>query len=73
MTTHYHLTIDGVTCCADGTVYDDGAPATWRTLSSARSALKMVKARRRVANRPMPALAVRACHCNRSIAMGLRA
>ncbi|KKL75499.1 hypothetical protein LCGC14_2054230, partial [marine sediment metagenome] len=38
MAAHYHLSIDGVTCCADGTLYDDGAPATWRTLTAARSA-----------------------------------
>ena len=70
---HYPLSIDGVTCCADGTLYDDGAPATWRTVTAARSALKSVKARRRLTNQQVPTLAVHACHCNRSIAMGLRA
>lgn len=70
---HYHLSIDGVTCCADGTLYNDGAPATWRTLSAARSALKSVKARRRVANQPIATVAVHTCHCSRSIAPGLHA
>ncbi len=67
MTAHYHLSIDGVTCCADGTLFDDGIPATWRTLSAARSALKMVKARRRVSNQPPVALAVHACQCERTL------
>lgn len=63
---HYHLSING-----EQRTISTGELATWRALSSARSALKATKAQRRVSNQPKATLSIQVCHCSTTVGAGI--
>ena len=63
---HYHLSVDG-----ERQTIPSGEQAVWRTVPAIRSALKGVKAQRRLQGKPPATLSIQVCHCPTRIARGL--